>query len=84
MVPAALAQLGANMQQPDVVARAAALLLVDGTRHNQVVLVHGGRSWELSAAFDRAVEDSVPRIKPEVLGVFGEMRDWASYDQGAN
>ncbi|KAF4537024.1 putative short-chain dehydrogenase reductase sdr protein [Lasiodiplodia theobromae] len=81
MVPAALAQLGANMQEPDVVARAAGLLLVDSARHNQVVLVHGGRSWELSGAFDRAVEDSVPLIKPEVLGVFGEMRDWATYDK---
>ncbi|OJD36627.1 short-chain dehydrogenase [Diplodia corticola] len=84
MVPAAVASLGANMQSPQAVARTAALLLADKSRHGETVLVHGGRSVEIGRGMHEGVVKLEPRLEGgECLGVLFEgMKDWATFDKG--
>ncbi|EOD43767.1 putative short-chain dehydrogenase reductase sdr protein [Neofusicoccum parvum UCRNP2] len=80
MVPAALADLGAAVQPVSVVAPGAALLMADGKRHGQTILIHNSKCVEIGDELLRAVTKKMPEVEgPECLGVFENMRDWATY-----
>ncbi|KAK7704031.1 hypothetical protein SLS57_010685 [Botryosphaeria dothidea] len=82
IVPAALAQLGAVVQQPSAVAQAVALLMTDESRRGQTVFTHGGKSWEIGELLYETIVQKLPFVPtPELMGVFDKMKDWAEYDE---